>query len=106
MFYDWYNSAKNDELIRPNMRPIYLLNLMVMYIFFINSNVYAFDDLALMPEDAQNQVVEYQDELLGQPDQLQDEQLFKIENQENSLSDTEMITERNDIFFEQDQLQK
>lgn len=102
MFYDWYNSAKNDELITPNMRPIYLLNLMVMYIFFINSNVYAFDDLALMPEDAQNQVVEYQDELLGQPDQLQDEQLFKIENQENSLSNTEMITERNDIFFEQD----
>ena len=32
--------------------------------------------------------------------------IFKIENQENSLSDIEMITERNDIFFEQDQLQK
>ena len=68
MFFDWYNSDKNDELIRPNMRPIYLLNLMVMYIFFINSNVYAYDDLALMPEEAQNRVVEYQDELLGQPD--------------------------------------
>ncbi|MCU4492086.1 hypothetical protein KTI63_06310 [Acinetobacter guillouiae] len=106
MFYDWYNSDKNDELIRQNMRPIYPLNLMVIFIFFINSNVYAFDDLALMAEEAQNQIVEYQDELLGQPDQLQDEQLFKIENQENSLSDTEMSTERNDIFFEQDQLQK
>ena len=43
--------------------------------------------------------MEYQDELLGQPDQLQDEQLFKIENQENSLSDTEMSIERNDIFL-------
>ncbi len=105
MFYDWYNSDKNDELIRPNMRP-YLLNLMAIYIFFINSNVYAFDDVVLIAEEAQNQVVKYQDELLGQPDQLQEEQLFKIENQENSLSDTEMITERNDIFFEQDQLQK
>ena len=106
LFYDWYNSDKNDELIRQNMRPIYPLNLMVIFIFFINSNVYAFDDLALMAEEAQNQIVEYQDELLGQPDQLQDEQLFKIENQENSLSDTEMSTERNDIFFEQDHLQK
>ncbi|WP_227543994.1 hypothetical protein [Acinetobacter bereziniae] len=72
----------------------------------MNSQLYALDQVIVMPESAAIENLEGQQDAQQSDIELEQEALFHIENPENSLSYLDEIKDQNEDFLQQSEIQK
>ncbi|MCM8512457.1 hypothetical protein J0904_10160 [Acinetobacter bereziniae] len=78
----------------------------LIILFGLNSQLYALDQVIVMPESAAIENLEGQQNAQQSDIELEQETLFHIENPENSLSYLDEITDQNEDFLQQSEIQK
>lgn len=78
----------------------------LIILFGLNSQLYALDQVIVMPESVALENIEYQQDSQEPDIELEQEDLFHIENPENSLSSIDEITDQSEDFLEQSEIQK
>jgi hypothetical protein len=89
-----------------HMRYFYTYSLTLIILLGINSRLYALDLVVTMPESITLENLKYQQDHEDSKIELEQADLFQFENSEDSLSNADKITNQNEDFLQQDEIQK